>query len=143
MMKRRFDHIDLRVPRLTEVIVFYEALLPALGVTRRADVEGWLQFKATDGAITEFFGVTEAPGHVPKENTIAFWAESAADVDRVAEVAARAGARNIEGPMDYEAGYYAVFFEDPCGNRHEVCHRLAITSEKSAQRTRTARCRGW
>ena len=53
----------------------------------------------------------------------AFWAESAAVVDRVAEVAARVGARNIEGPMDYESGYYAVFFEDPCGNRLEVCHR--------------------
>src|SRR2546427_466475 len=24
----------------------------------------------------------------------------------------------------FEAGYYAVFFEDPCGNRLEVCHRL-------------------
>ncbi|MCI0540435.1 MAG: VOC family protein [Verrucomicrobiales bacterium] len=122
-MKRRFDHIDLRVPRLTEVAAFYETLLPALGFTRRADVEGWLQFEAADGAITEFFGVTESPVHVPNENRVAFWAENAADVDRVAKVAKQAGARNIEGPMDYESGYYAVFFEDPCGNRLEVCHR--------------------
>ncbi|HEY6229616.1 MAG TPA: VOC family protein, partial [Verrucomicrobiae bacterium] len=61
---------------------------------------------------------------VPNENRIAFWAESAADVDRIAKVAARAGARNVEGPMDYAPGYYAVFFEDPCGNRLEVCYRL-------------------
>jgi predicted enzyme related to lactoylglutathione lyase len=122
-MKRRFDHIDLRVPRLAEVTALYETLLPALDFSRRVDVEGWLQFEAADGAITEFFGVTESPAHVPNENRIAFWAESRAAVDRVAEVAARAGARNIEGPMDYEPGYYAVFFEDPCGNRFEVCHR--------------------
>jgi hypothetical protein len=29
-MKRRFDHIDLRVPRLTEVVAFYETLLRRL-----------------------------------------------------------------------------------------------------------------
>ena len=123
-MKRRFDHIDLRVPRLAEVTAFYETLLPALGFTRRAGIEGWLTFEAADGAVTEFFGVTESPDHVPNENRIAFWAESRAEVDRIAEAAARAGGRNIEGPMDYEAGYYAVFFEDPSGNRLEACHRL-------------------
>jgi predicted enzyme related to lactoylglutathione lyase len=74
-------------------------------------------------SVTEFFGLTESPAHVPNENRVAFWAESAADVDRVAEVAARAGARNIEGPMDYESSYHAVFFEEPCGNRLGVCHR--------------------
>jgi hypothetical protein len=47
-----------------------------------------------------------------------------ADVNRGAKVAAGIGARNIEGLMDYEPGYYAVFFEDPSGNRLEVCHRL-------------------
>ena len=29
------DHIDVRVPRLAEVVAFYEALLPALGFSRR------------------------------------------------------------------------------------------------------------
>lgn len=127
-MRRRYDHIDLRAPRLTDVTPFYEALLPALGFTRDARVEGWLQFEAADSDITEFFGVTESPGHVPNENRIAFWAESNSDVDRLAEVAQQAGARNIEGPMPYEPGYYAVFFEDPCGNRLEVCHRVPPTN---------------
>jgi len=34
----------------------------------------------------------------------------------------------VEGPMfnpEYEPGYYAIFFEDPCGNRLEVCCRVA------------------
>ena len=125
-MKRLFDHIDLRVSRLADGANFYQALLPALGFTRRVDVEGWLQFEAANGAITEFFGITESPGHVPNENRIAFRAESPADVDKVAEVAARVGARNIEGPMNYAPGYYAVFFEDTGGNRLEVCHRFQL-----------------
>ena len=48
------------------------------------------------------------------------------EVKRLAEIAKREGARNIEGPMDYEPGYFAVFFEDPCGNRFEICHRVRV-----------------
>jgi predicted enzyme related to lactoylglutathione lyase len=123
-MARRYDHIDLRVPRLADVASFYRQLMPALGFTREIPVEGWLQFEAAGGDITEFFGITESPGHVANENRIAFWAESAREVDRIADVAKHSGARNIEGPMPYEPGYYAVFFEDPCGNRLEICHRI-------------------
>jgi len=125
-MRRIYDHIDLRVPRLAEVTPFYETLLPALGFTRDVRVEGWLMFEAGDGEITEFFGITESPDHVANENRIAFWAESPEAVDALAEVARQAGAQNMEGPMPYEPGYYAVFFEDPCGNRLEVCHRRKI-----------------
>ena len=124
-MRRRYDHIDLRVRNLSEARPFYEILLPALGFTREAKIEGWLQFEAAgpDGA-TEFFGVTESPQHIANECRIAFWADSISEVDKLAEIAVRAGARNVEGPMMYEAPhYYAVFFEDPCGNRFEVCYR--------------------
>ena len=112
-MPRRFDHVDLRVPRLSEATDFYERLLPAVGFTRRVAVEGWLQFEAEDKGVTEFFGVTESSHFIPNENRIAFRAESVAAVDALARVIAQAGARNIEGPMVYEEGYYAVFFEDP------------------------------
>jgi catechol 2,3-dioxygenase-like lactoylglutathione lyase family enzyme len=95
------DHIDLRVPRLAEVVAFYEALLPALGFSRRMAIEGWSQFQAAGNMATEFFGITESPSPVPTENSIAFRAESPADVDGVA--------RDIEGPMDYAPGYYPVF----------------------------------
>ena len=124
-MRRRYDHIDLRVRSLSKARPFYEMLLPALGFTREANIEGWLQFEAAgaDGA-TEFFGVTESPQHVANECRIAFWADSISEVDKLAEIAVRAGARNVEGPMMYEAPhYYAVFFEDLCGNRFEVCYR--------------------
>ena len=123
MKLRPFDHIDLRVPRLSEARDFYERLLPAVGFTRRVAVPGWLQFEAEGEGVTEFFGVTESPHSIPNENRIAFRAASAAEVDAMARVIAQAGARNIEGPMVYEAAYYAVFFEDPFGNRFEICHR--------------------
>ena len=122
-MPRLYDHIDLRVPSLRDATAFYEILLPALGFTRRVDVDDWLQYESRSEAAGAFFGVTESPCHIANENRIAFWADSDAEVDRLAGVAVRAGAMNVEGPMPYETGYYAVFFEDPCGNRFEVCHR--------------------
>jgi predicted enzyme related to lactoylglutathione lyase len=121
---RCFDHIDLRVRNLAEVRKFYEILLPALGFDKKAKIEGWLQYECTgDDVAAEFFGVTKSPGHVANECRIAFWALGIADVDRLAEVARQAGARNIEGPAFEATGHYAVFFEDESGNRFEICHR--------------------
>lgn len=118
-MPRWFDHIDLRVRRLSEVRRFYETLLPALGFTRDAKIDGWLQYEVeSNGGVSEFFGVTESPQHVANESRIAFWAESVEEVNRLAIVAVRAGARNVEGPMYnvegpmYDNGnYYAVFLK--------------------------------
>lgn len=119
------DHIDLRVPNLSTARPFYAVLLPALGFTREVSDETWFQFEAEDRSRRgEFFGITESPRHVPSETRIAFWADSTGEVDRLAQVVRRAGGRNIEGPgYDEGPGYYAVFFEDPCGNRLEICHR--------------------
>ncbi|MEN3943283.1 VOC family protein [Prosthecobacter sp. SYSU 5D2] len=125
-MRRLYDHVDLRVSSLQEVTFFYETLLPVLGFGRRVEVEGWLQFEGSDHGVTAFFGITESPSHVPNENRLAFWAPSVEDVDQIAEVAMQAGALNLEGPMAYAPGYYAAFFEDPSGNRFEVCHRVQM-----------------
>lgn len=127
VVKRLFDHIDLRVPDLARARPFYETMLPALGFTRPTNIPNWFQFEggAPGDGPAAFFGVTESRGHVPNESRIAFWAENTAAVDRLADIAARAGARNIEGPSWEDDTYYAVFFEDPCGNRLEICHRTA------------------
>ncbi|RBP46273.1 putative lactoylglutathione lyase [Roseimicrobium gellanilyticum] len=124
-MPRRFDHIDLRVRNLEEVRAFYDTFLPALGFAHDAQIEGWIQYDAIgeDGTLRDFFGVTESPGHVANENRIAFWADTDAEVDRLAAVAVSVGARNVEGPGFEVPGYYAVFFEDASGNRFEICHR--------------------
>lgn len=115
-----FDHIDLRVSDLASVESFYRTLLPALGFIRDQKLDDWIQYEDEPGA--QFFGVTCSPGHVANENRIAFQAASVAEVDRVAEIAREAGALNMEGPMLYGGGHH-VFFEDPCGNRLEVCFR--------------------
>jgi len=127
-MARHFDHIDLRVSSLDKVRNFYHRLLPALGFTIEADVEGWIQYYAPGDNGTEFFGVTESPGHQPNENRIAFQAESPEAVDAFLPLLAEIGAHNIDGPChEYGPAYYVVFFEDPDGNRLEICHRSSNT----------------
>ena len=126
-MPRLYDHIDLRIHSLAEARRFYESLLPALGFTRKTEIPGWLQYEAeaSNGGPSAFFGVTESPGHVPNESRIAFWVENTSKLDRLTYIAVRAGARNLEGPGWEDETYYAAFFEDPCGNRLELCHRTA------------------
>ena len=127
---RFLDHIDLRVPNLAAVRPFYQVLLPALGFTKDVSDQIWFQFEAeSSSGRGEFFGITESASHIPNETRIAFWAESTAEVDRLAEIVHRAGGRNIEGPgYDESPAYYALFFEDPCGNRLEICHRKTKAS---------------
>jgi catechol 2,3-dioxygenase-like lactoylglutathione lyase family enzyme len=121
-----FDHIDLRVPDLKAAEPFYRQLLPRLGFRTEEAIDGWLQFIAGDGpGSAPFFGVTEDANHQPNANRIAFRAESTQEVDHLAAFIRELGACNIEGPgFETEAEtYYAVFFEDPWGNRLEICHR--------------------
>lgn len=68
--------------------------------------------------------MTEDPQHVPNGTRIAFRAASPQDVDRIAAVIEGAGARHLEGPglvPEYGPTYYGVFFDDPEGNKLEVC----------------------
>ncbi|HEX3204378.1 MAG TPA: VOC family protein [Nitrospiraceae bacterium] len=123
-MPRRFDHIDLRVRSLDKARAFYETLLPALGFTRKVEIEGWLQYEAAGSdRAPEFVGVTESPQHVVNECRIAFHADSVREVEHLAVIAVKAGARNVEGPAFETPHYYAVFFEDTDGNRLEICWR--------------------
>ena len=130
-MKRRFDHIDLRVKELAPARRFYEQLLPELGYPIDSGGEEWCIFQAEGEGPVEFFGFKEEEGHRPNDNRIAFWAESRAEVDRLAELVRQAGALNLEGPdlwREYSPGYYAVFFEDPSGNKLEVCCRDSLVA---------------
>lgn len=126
MKSRHFDHIDLRVKDVERAKKFYVPVLNALGFTVDQKIKDWVSYEAPrqGGEVTEFFGFTHDPNHKPNETRIAFWAETREEADRVAEVARTASALNIEGPeLHEEPGYYAVFFEDPDGNKLEVCCR--------------------
>jgi catechol 2,3-dioxygenase-like lactoylglutathione lyase family enzyme len=130
MSKRLFDHIDLRVKNRKAAQKFYAQILPAIGFTVDKSGEQWGLFEAPGEKGVDFFGFTEETDHRPNGNRIAFWAESRAAIDNVTEVIRKAGGKNIEGPelcLDYSPGYYAVFFEDPDGNKLEVCFRESPT----------------
>jgi catechol 2,3-dioxygenase-like lactoylglutathione lyase family enzyme len=127
MDRRRYDHIDLRVKNLASAREFYGRILPALGFkVDRSDAD-WGTFYAenADGP-ADFFGFTADPAHQPNGSRIAFWAETNDEVDRLAKIVKDAGGLNLEGPDDcpeYTPGYYALFFEDPDGNKLEICCR--------------------
>jgi catechol 2,3-dioxygenase-like lactoylglutathione lyase family enzyme len=130
MSTRLFDHIDLRVKNREAAQRFYAQVLPAVGF--RVDKSGkrWGQFEAKGSIAVDFFGFTEEADHRPNGNRIAFWAPSREAVDKVGAIVRQAGGKNIEGPElcgEYSPGYYAVFFEDPDGNKLEVCHRPSAT----------------
>jgi catechol 2,3-dioxygenase-like lactoylglutathione lyase family enzyme len=91
-----FGHIDLRVSDLNAALAFYEELLPALGLTERYHGEAWKVWATTEPLpSTAYFAITEERDHVANSNRIAFWVESADEVDRVAEIAREAGAADL------------------------------------------------
>jgi len=126
MKARRFDHIDLRVKNMEEAKRFYTQILPALGFPSDESSGAWQSYGTGLKGPTEFFGFIEDPNHQTNETRIAFWAETREEVDRVAEVVRGAGGQNLEGPElcgEYTPDYYAFFFEDPSGNKLEICCR--------------------
>lgn len=127
MKTRYFDHIDLRVRDAQKAKRFYEQILPALGFTEPGDTgPEWFNWYAPGEGKPPFFGFTEDREHRPNGTRISFWADSRAEVDRVADLVKRAGGKVLEGPelvRDYTPDYYAFFFEDPEGNKLEVCFR--------------------
>lgn len=106
---------------------FYEKLLPALGFTQTYHSRDWKVF-AAEGALPSvpYFAITEDPGHVPNGNLTGFWAADQAEVDRLAELIREAGGTINSGPglFPISPTYYAVYFQDPCGNAYEIVHRL-------------------
>ena len=126
MKTRLFDHIDLRVKDRKRAQQFYAQVLPAVGFRDDKSDEEWGNFTAPGEGKREFFGFIEDPNHRPNGNRISFWADTPAEVDRVAEVVKKAGGRVLEGPelcLEYTPNYYAFFFEDPDGNKLEICCR--------------------
>ncbi len=130
MKTRCFDHIDLRVRDMDAAKRFYREVLPALGFTKPGDDGEWFSFYAAGEGKTPFFGITQDAKHQPNGTRISFWADTHEEVDRVAEVVRRAGGKALEGPelcVEYTPDYYAFFWEDPDGNKLEICCRTVPT----------------
>ena len=127
--EHKLDHIDLRVRRLDEAKSFYDQVMPVIGFPKSYATSLGIAYEVeSNHPKPEFVGLIEDPDHRPSATRIAFRAPDKATVDRVAEVARLAGARNTEGPMacpEYSPTYYAFFFDDPSGNHLEVCCRTS------------------
>jgi len=127
MKTRRLDHIDLRVKDFKRAMNFYQKLLPALGFScDRSDAEWGTFYAPGQDRPAEFFGFTEDRQHQANGTRISFWADTRDEVDRIANLVREIGGKNLEGPEvcpNYSPGYYACFFEDPDGNKLEVCCR--------------------
>ncbi len=130
MKTRLFDHIDLRVRDMEAAKRFYKEVLPALGFTEPGDDGVWFSLYGEGEAKPPFFGITHDPQHRANGTRISFWADTREEVNRVAEIVKRAGGLALEGPelcAEYTPGYYAFFFEDPSGNKLEICCRLRVS----------------
>jgi catechol 2,3-dioxygenase-like lactoylglutathione lyase family enzyme len=135
MKTRLFDHIDLRVTDMEKAANFYKKFLPQLGFVREkyepspspmAGEDFCTFYSAGGDKASEFFGFTLDKNHRPNGTRIAFWAETHAEVDDIAKLVKEARGKNLEGPeicADYSPGYYGFFFEDPDGNKLEICCR--------------------
>jgi catechol 2,3-dioxygenase-like lactoylglutathione lyase family enzyme len=122
------SHVDLRVRDRAKAIEFYDAILNLLGAVKDEGTSftTWQipPPDAPDGwEADEWFGITEDPNATPNANRVAFDAPSRGTVDAIATYLPAIGATNIEWADGiYGPTYYAVFFDDPDGNKLEVCH---------------------
>ena len=127
MKTRCFDHIDLRVKDMEVARKFYGKFLPQLGFVEERPGKKYHTFYSAGGeGPSEFFCFSPDKNHRPNRTRIAFWADTREEVDRVAKLVRDAGGKNLEGPevcKGYSPGYYAFFFEDPDGNKLEICCR--------------------
>ena len=127
MKTRCFDHIDLRVTDMETAKKFYRKFLPQLGFVHEKPGRSFYTFySGTSGKPSEFFGLSPDKNHKPNRTRIAFWADTREEVDSIANLVREAGGKKLEGPeicKGYSPGYYAFFFEDPDGNKLEICCR--------------------
>lgn len=135
MRKGLLDHIDFRVKDMETAMKFYRKFLPQLGFVREkyepspspeVGEDFCTFYSAGHDTPSEFFGIVVDKNHRPNGTRIAFWAETRQKVDEIAKLVREAGGKHLEGPevcADYSPGYYAFFFEDPDGNKLEICCR--------------------
>ena len=121
-----YSHIDFRVSDAEAVRPFYDALMALFDTQPTTPRVVRYGYTRRYGAVrADFFNVFEDSEAKPTATRIAFSAPSRVFVDEVANVVRRNGGKSIEGPAYFEQHhptFYAVFFEDPLGNKFEVCH---------------------
>lgn len=114
-------HIDIHVRNLDTARALFDGLAEEIGYRTLGNDVDFAGYETISGGRPRF-GLILDPEHRAGSMRVAFAVKTPAQVDAAARVAARCGARAIEGPgLHPEYGdYYAVFFEDADGNRFEI-----------------------
>jgi catechol 2,3-dioxygenase-like lactoylglutathione lyase family enzyme len=122
-------HIQLTVSDFDAAVVFYEKLLPFLGLTpvMRADGFFYCVGARTGVAISRADDAHRGERFVQRRvglHHFCFRARERADVDAVHAFLVETGAKIVHAPEEgvWAPGYYSVLFEDPDGIRLEVNH---------------------
>jgi len=117
------ERVELRVRDPLRSKAFYTLLLGRLGHGGRGEREEWPAFWNEHAGAGDWFAFAEDAEMIPGTARVALRADSRADVDRVTTLLHEIAATRIEGP-DEACGpnYYAVFFDDPDGNKVEVSY---------------------
>jgi catechol 2,3-dioxygenase-like lactoylglutathione lyase family enzyme/heme-degrading monooxygenase HmoA len=121
------DHLDVRVSDLLAARTFYDPFCASLGLTEVDAGSQWVVYESPNPA-APFLAITAEEEFGPCRTRAALRGASKEDVDRIARAARDAGATRFVPPQlcpEYSEGYYAAFFDDPDGNRYEICHRAA------------------
>jgi catechol 2,3-dioxygenase-like lactoylglutathione lyase family enzyme len=123
-LRRLLDHIDLRVRDRRAATAFYDAWLSLLGARKREGPEYTTWHVPADGTTErcDNFGIVQDDRLVAGSTRVAFRAPSRDAVDAIIKILPTIGARHVERDDGiYGDAFYGVFFEDPDGNRLEVC----------------------
>lgn len=117
------DHVFLAVSDIDRAVAFYQAVLPAIGITARHDYDGadgppgHPDLKGFGAGGRMFFWLRQGDP-APQALHLGFVARSAAEVRAVYDAALAAGAltRHPPGPqLHYDPRYYAAQVTDPDG----------------------------
>ncbi len=126
-----FSHVTVGCRDFAQSVVFYDAVLGVLGLTQSLNKpeQGWVGYTTAGTRGPMFLVGKPLDGKAPQPGngvTIAFSAETRAQVDRFHETVLRAGGIDEGAPglrAHYHPHYYAAYVRDPDGNKLCcVCH---------------------
>ncbi len=134
-----FDHVDTRVRSLKAVELFYDKLMPELGLTSKRyahvdangdsdDASEQKPYNTVEyyepprnGSIGHFIGFIEDAAMTPTLTRIAFRVAASSELERWHSFLTKIGAANIQ--WSESDAYPAIFFEDAVGTKLEVVAR--------------------
>lgn len=135
-------HVDVHVRRLEPVQALFDALGETIGYRRRVRDDDFVGYETSSGGRPRIgFILDEQAGGSMR---LAFSVATRELVDQAGEILRANAAAALEGPSlnpEYGDDYYAVFFEDPDGNKYEILVDPAVAPAPRVARIWRSRVR--